>query len=174
MHPLLGIPTVYRMYEPLVLGEVYYYTLPEGGACARGIKIDLERACMCERAPCWPSSQHGRKPAVWASMDIGKDVLTRTLLGSTEAEKVFTPWWITVHHYLVYSMVILGNLQALSRGNQCSKGLIAVPINCMLGVNGNCSYKFSSRDNYVLPFGVCRVENSQILVEKEAFNEELR
>ena len=41
-------------------------------------------------------------------MDIGRDVLTRTLLGSTEAEKVFTPWWITVHHYLVYAIVILG------------------------------------------------------------------
>ena len=41
-------------------------------------------------------------------MDIGKDVLTKTLLGSTESEKVFTPWWITAHHYLVYSMVICG------------------------------------------------------------------
>ena len=41
-------------------------------------------------------------------MDIGRDVLTRTLLGSTEAEKVFTPWWITLHHYLVYTIVILG------------------------------------------------------------------
>ncbi len=40
-------------------------------------------------------------------MDIGRDVLTQTLLGSTEAEKVFTPWWITVHHYLVYTIVIL-------------------------------------------------------------------
>ena len=42
-----------------------------------------------------------------AKMDIGRDVLTQTLLGSTEAEKVFTPWWITVHHYLVYTIVIL-------------------------------------------------------------------
>ena len=40
-------------------------------------------------------------------MDIGRDVLTQTLLGSTEAEKVFTPWWITVYHYLVYTIVIL-------------------------------------------------------------------
>ena len=41
-------------------------------------------------------------------MDLGRDVLTRTLIGNTEAEKVFTPWWITIHHYLVYFLVVLG------------------------------------------------------------------
>ena len=41
-------------------------------------------------------------------MDLGRDVLTRTLLGNTESEKVFTPWWITLHHYFVYFLVVLG------------------------------------------------------------------
>ena len=41
-------------------------------------------------------------------MDIGKDVLTKTIIGTTDAEKVFTPWWITLHHYLVYTLVVLG------------------------------------------------------------------
>jgi hypothetical protein len=44
-------------------------------------------------------------------MDIGRDVLTRTLIGSTDSEKVFTPWWVTLHHYLVYTLVILGRIQ---------------------------------------------------------------
>ena len=39
-------------------------------------------------------------------MDIGKDVLTKTIIGTTDAEKVFTPWWITLHHYLVYTLVV--------------------------------------------------------------------
>ena len=43
-------------------------------------------------------------------MDIGRDVLTRTLIGNTDAEKVFTPWWITLHHYLVYFLVVLGKV----------------------------------------------------------------
>ena len=44
------------------------------------------------------------------TMDIGRDVLTRTLIGNTDAEKVFTPWWITLHHYLVYFLVVLGKV----------------------------------------------------------------
>ena len=41
-------------------------------------------------------------------MDLGRDVLTKNLLGSNESEKVFTPWWITLHHYFIYFLVILG------------------------------------------------------------------
>ena len=41
-------------------------------------------------------------------MDIGKDFLTETLLGSKDSEKVFTAWWISAHHYLIYTLVILG------------------------------------------------------------------
>ena len=44
-------------------------------------------------------------------MDLGRDVLTRTLLGNTDSEKVFTPWWITLHHYFVYFLVVLGKQQ---------------------------------------------------------------
>ena len=84
-------------------------------------------------------------------MDLGRDVLTRTLIGNTDAEKVFTTWWVTLHHYLVYFLVILG--------------LIAIPLDSMLSVNGNCSYKFDSTDNYLLPGGVCRIENRTIVVE---------
>ncbi len=40
-------------------------------------------------------------------------------------------------------------------------GLIAVPINSMMSVNGNCSYKFSSPHNYVLPHGICKIKFSE-------------
>ena len=40
-----------------------------------------------------------------------------------------------------------------------SPGLIALPINCMLSVNGNCSYKFDSPDNYVYPHRICQVDD---------------
>ncbi|XP_059089762.1 uncharacterized protein LOC131885667 isoform X3 [Tigriopus californicus] len=87
-------------------------------------------------------------------MDIGRDILTNTLLGSKDWEKVFSPWWITVHHYLVYSLVVLG--------------LIALPINCMISVQGNCSYHPAHPRNYVLPMKICRMneELSQIVIEK--------
>ncbi len=49
------------------------------------------------------------------TMDLGRDVLTRTLIGSTESEKVFTPWWVTIHHYLVYTLVILGKIPHISK-----------------------------------------------------------
>ena len=83
-------------------------------------------------------------------MDIGRDVLTKSLIGNTCAEKVFTPWWITLQHYLVYFLVVLG--------------LIAVPINPTLSVQGNCSYKLSSPYNYLLPHRICRLENDTIVV----------
>ena len=41
-------------------------------------------------------------------MDLGRDVLTKNLLGSNDSEKVFTPWWVTLHHYFIYFLVILG------------------------------------------------------------------
>ncbi|TRY73244.1 hypothetical protein TCAL_07398 [Tigriopus californicus] len=95
-------------------------------------------------------------------MDIGRDVLTRTLLGSTDSEKVFTPWWITAHHYLVYTIVILG--------------LVAVPINSMLAVHGNCAYKYDSTDNYVLPYQLCRIDpqTGQLILETKFCTTELR
>ena len=37
----------------------------------------------------------------------------------------------------------------------------------MLSVNGNCSYKFDSIDNYISPDGVCRIENETIVVEQK-------
>ena len=83
-------------------------------------------------------------------MDLGRDVLTKTLLGNSSAEQVFTPSWITFQHYLVYFLVVLG--------------LIAIPINPTLSVQGNCSYKLSSPYNYVLPHKICRLENDTILV----------
>ena len=83
-------------------------------------------------------------------MNIGPDVLTKTLMGNTSAEKVLTPWWITLQHYLVYFLVALG--------------LIAVPINPTLSVLGNCSYNLSSPHNYLLPHRICRLENDTIVV----------
>ena len=83
-------------------------------------------------------------------MNIGPDVLTKTLIGNTSAEKVLTPWWITLQHYLVYFLVALG--------------LIAVPINPTLSVLGNCSYNLSSPHNYLLPHRICRLENDTIVV----------
>ena len=83
-------------------------------------------------------------------MNIGPDILTKTLMGNTSAEKVLTPWWITLQHYLVYFLVALG--------------LIAVPINPTLSVLGNCSYNLSSPHNYLLPHRICRLENDTIVV----------
>ena len=40
-------------------------------------------------------------------MDLGRDVITKAI-DCTEAERAFQPWWVTVQHYLVYSLVILG------------------------------------------------------------------
>ena len=56
-------------------------------------------------------------------MDLGRDVITKAIT-ATDAERVFEPWsgkkyvktfftlffhrWVTVQHYLVYSLVILG------------------------------------------------------------------
>lgn len=95
-------------------------------------------------------------------MDIGRDILTNTLLGSKDWEKVFSPWWITVHHYLVYSLVVLG--------------LIALPINCMISVQGNCSYHPAHPKNYVLPMKICRinVELGQLVIEKRYCTTEQR
>ncbi len=41
-------------------------------------------------------------------------------------------------------------------------GLIALPINCMLGTIGNCEYDTSHTENYALPFKVCRVDDHQV------------
>ena len=41
-------------------------------------------------------------------------------------------------------------------------GLIAVPINCMLGMIGSCSYDLSHPDNYALPYKICRIEGNQV------------
>ena len=43
-------------------------------------------------------------------MDITRNVLTDILIWSTESEKVFTPWWVTMHHYLIYTLVIFGKM----------------------------------------------------------------
>ena len=50
-------------------------------------------------------------------MDITRNVLTDILIGSTESEKVFTPWWVTMHHYLIYTLVIFGKMLFLSPAN---------------------------------------------------------
>ena len=49
-----------------------------------------------------------------------------------------------------------------------SIGLIAVPLNSMLSVNGNCSYNPSDHQNYIYPNRICKIdhENSIIKVEK--------
>ena len=46
-------------------------------------------------------------------------------------------------------------------------GLIAVPINCMMSVTGNCSYKYDK--NYVLPNYTCRLEkdNTTFVVQEK-------
>lgn len=85
-------------------------------------------------------------------MDLGRDVITQAI-DCTEAERAFQPWWVTVQHYLVYSLVILG--------------LIALPINCMLSTTGNCSYDYSHPDNFALPWKICSFEAGQIIVHKE-------
>ena len=55
-------------------------------------------------------------------------------------------------------------------------GLIALPVNCMLSVIGNCSYKTDHPANYLLPFNLCNArENSgMILVEKKFASEKIR
>ena len=58
-------------------------------------------------------------------MDVGAKV-TKELVGPTDAEGVFTPRWMVIHNSLIYFLVALG--------------LIALPLNCMLSVSGNCSY----------------------------------
>ena len=41
-------------------------------------------------------------------------------------------------------------------------GLIAVPINCMLGTNGNCSYDYANPKNYAFPNNICKVQEQQV------------
>ena len=121
-------------------------------------------------------------------MDIGKDVLTKTIIGTTDAEKVFTPWWITLHHYLVYTLVVLGiiisknydimrecslnyliTIIAISKkyGILLILGLIAVPLNSMLSVNGNCSYSPSDHRNYIYPNRICKIDHKKSIVKVE-------
>ena len=115
-------------------------------------------------------------------MDIGKDVLTKTIIGTTDAEKVFTPWWITLHHYLVYTLVVLGktfkptlcdialkikSIRILHILILFTTGLIAVPLNSMLSVNGNCSYDPSHHQNYIYPNRICKVDVDQSIVKIE-------
>ena len=119
-------------------------------------------------------------------MDIGKDVLTKTIIGTTDAEKVFTPWWITLHHYLVYTLVVLGTFifydlkwcDSIKYPNYKSNnlliyeiililGLIAVPLNSMLSVNGNCSYSPSDHRNYIYPNRICKIDYKQSTVKVE-------
>ena len=47
---------------------------------------------------------------VTLKMDLGRDVITKAIDG-TEAERAFQPWWVTVQHYLVYALVILGRVE---------------------------------------------------------------
>jgi len=89
---------------------------------------------------------------VTLKMDLGRDVITKAIDG-TEAERAFQPWWVTVQHYLVYALVILG--------------LIALPINCMLSTTGNCSYDSSHPHNFALPWKICSYEGGQVIVHKE-------
>ena len=89
-------------------------------------------------------------------MDVGAKV-TKTLAGTTDAERVFTPRWMTVHNFLSVALVAFG--------------LIALPINSFLTVSGNCSYDVQHWRNYVLPHHICRIENNSILIETEHFSE---
>ena len=47
------------------------------------------------------------------------------------------------------------------------KGLIAVPLNSMLSVNGNCSYDPSHHQNYIYPNRICKVHVEQSIVKIE-------
>ena len=46
----------------------------------------------------------------------------------------------------------------------------------MLAVNGNCSYKFDSPDNYLLPHSICKVEETtgRVLVETKHCSKAIR
>ena len=44
-------------------------------------------------------------------------------------------------------------------------GLIAIPVSPMIMITGNCSYKFDSPENYILPYYLCRLENDTVIVE---------
>ena len=48
-----------------------------------------------------------------------------------------------------------------------TKGLIAVPLNSMLSVNGNCSYDPSHYQNYIYPNRICKVHVDQSIVKIE-------
>ena len=104
-------------------------------------------------------------------MDLGRDVVTQALIGNTEAEKVFTPWWISLQHYMVYFLVVLGKNFSISslffKKKSLFLGLIAVPLNSMMGNNGNCYYKYDSPTNYLLPHKICRLENDTIVAMKK-------
>ena len=52
--------------------------------------------------------------------------------------------------------------------NENLLGLIAVPINSMMSVTGNCSYKIDDVENYVLPNGVCRLDNDRFVIQKNS------
>ena len=49
-------------------------------------------------------------------------------------------------------------------------GLIALPINSMMSVTGNCSYKFDSPRNYLYRYNICRLENDTIIIENKYSN----
>lgn len=53
---------------------------------------------------------------------------------------------------------------------------MAVPINSMLAVHGNCAYKYDSTDNYVLPHQLCQIDpqTGQLILETKFCTSELR
>ena len=71
--------------------------------------------------------------------------------------------------------ILVGNLNSgrsyqyysCTNKNVLFSGLIAVPINCMMSVTGNCSYKYDK--NYVLPNYTCRLEkdNTTFVVQEK-------
>ena len=68
---------------------------------------------------------------------------------------------------LVTPKIFLKSRVHCTNKNILFAGLIAVPINCMMSVTGNCSYKYDK--NYVLPNYTCRLEkdNTTFVVQEK-------